>query len=113
MSLNNSLYNDLPEITRINNDIDRECISTGNDNNTIIEQPNDKKERTPMNPADFMAFASCVQNIAINEGYIHARNHVKEKLKRYRNGIAQLKYLIFLLSEYRKRNVHDTITGAA
>ena len=54
-----------------------------NDNKTIIEQPNDKEERTPMNPADFMAFASYVQNIAINEGYIHARNHVKEKLKRY------------------------------
>ena len=60
-----------------------------------------------------MAFASYVQNIAINEGYIHARNHVKEKLKRYRNGIAQLKYIIFLLSEYRERNGHDIITGAA
>lgn len=84
-----------------------------NDNKTIIEQPNDKEERTPMNPADFMAFASYVQNIAINEGYIHARNHVKEKLKRYRNGIAQLKYIIFLLSEYRERNGHDIITGAA
>lgn len=87
--------------------------SLENDNKTITEQPNDKEERTPMNPADFMAFASYVQNIAINEGYIHARNHVKEKLKRYRNGIAQLKYIIFLLSEYRERNGHDIITGAA
>lgn len=113
VSLNNSLYNDLPEITRINNDIDRECISTGNDNKTITEQPNDKEERTTMSPADFMTFASCVQNISINEGYIHARNHVKEKLKQYRTGIAQLKYIVFLLSEYRERNVNEIIGGAA
>lgn len=108
-SMLNNIYTNENEPLILNrqntNGTDDLIIKNGDDNNTIINKPNDKEERPPMNPADFMAFASCIQNIAINKGYIHARNHVKEKLKRYRNGIAQLKYIIFLLSEYRKRNV--------
>lgn len=84
-----------------------------NDNNTVIDRPNDKNERPDMNPAEFTKFSLLVQNIAVNDGYFHARNHVKEELKRYKIDTGRLKYIVFLLSEYRKRDVNERITGAA
>lgn len=84
-----------------------------NDNNTVIDRPNDKDERPDMNPAEFTKFSLLVQNIAVNDGYFHARNHVKEELKRYKIDMGRLKYIVFLLSEYRKRDVNERITGAA
>lgn len=84
-----------------------------NDNNTVIDRPNDKDERPDMNPEEFTKFSLLVQNIAVNEGYFHARNHVKEELKRYKIDMGRLKYIVFLLSEYRKRDVNERITGAA
>lgn len=84
-----------------------------NDIYTIVNKPNDKEERPPMNPIAFTSFISCTQNMAIKRGTMTARKYVKDMLKRHRLDIAQLKYIVFLLSEYRKRNVHDTITGAA
>lgn len=84
-----------------------------NDNKTITEQPNDKEERTPMNPADFMAFISCVQKRAIENGYSFAREYVKDMLQKHVLQIAQLKYIAVLLSEYKERNGNNSITRAA
>lgn len=87
--------------------------SLENDNKTITEQPNDKEERTPMNPADFMAFISCVQKRAIENGYSFAREYVKDMLQKHVLQIAQLKYIAVLLSEYKERNGNNSITRAA
>lgn len=87
--------------------------SLENDNKTITEQPNDKEERTPMSPADFMAFISCVQKRAIENGYSFAREYVKDILQKHVLQIAQLKYIAVLLSEYKERNGNNSITRAA
>lgn len=84
-----------------------------NDNKTIIEQPNDKEELTPMSLADFMAFISCVQKRAIENGYSFAREYVKDMLQKHVLQIAQLKYIAVLLSEYKERNGNNSITRAA
>ncbi len=87
--------------------------SLENDNKTITEQPNDKEERTTMSLADFMAFISCVQKRAIENGYSFAREYVKDMLQKHVLQIAQLKYIAVLLSEYKERNGNNSITRAA
>ena len=87
--------------------------SLENDNKTITEQPNDKEERTTMSPADFMAFISCVQKRASENGYSFAREYVKDMLQKHVLQIAQLKYIAVLLSEYKERNGNNSITRAA
>ena len=65
---------------------------------------NNKEERKPMNPVAFMAFISCIQKRAIEKGYLHARDYVKEKLSQYSIKFIQLKYIAVMLAEYKKRN---------
>ena len=83
-------------------------INMGNNNST-----SDKEDRPPMNAVAFTDFISCVQKRATQKGYLYARNHVKEELKKHSMKFIQLKYIVFLLSEYKKRNEFETITGVA
>lgn len=82
-----------------------------NEGNDIQLITDSKEERAPMNAVDFTGFISCIQRIAIENGYLHARNHVKEKLNHYSIKFIQLKYIAVMLAEYKKRSGNNTMAA--
>lgn len=81
-------------------------INMGNNNST-----SDKENRPPMNAVAFTAFVSCIQKIASEKGYLHARNYVKEKLNHDSIKFIQLKYIAVMLAEYKKRNGDNSMAA--
>ncbi|WP_065218473.1 MULTISPECIES: LPD29 domain-containing protein [Butyricimonas] len=82
-----------------------------NEGNDIQLIPSSREERAKMDTVAFTDFISCIQRIAIENGYLHARNHVKEKLKNYYMKFVQLKYIAVMLAEYKKRSSNNTMAA--
>lgn len=85
--------------------------------NGIADQPGREPAQAPgrkrMDDSAYMSFVKVLHSRMSEAGYRGARNYAKGMLERFSLRIDQVRYVAFLLAEYRLRNYASQHTGAA